>query len=330
MAAEFKTATVNSSDVPSTQTDFPTYVDLARLGITTLAEAESVRVYADEAKTTEWAREIVSVTEMHVKVPSLTSTVDIYVDWDGVRADYAVSATYGRNAVWTGYTYVAHMEGNADNSTGGTNPTAVTAITFSTGNGLIGKGAGFNGSNSIITIDLAIPTSYSISYLGKGGTNQSRFLSKDNAGSQRNVAHEIFTSASPPLNFYVWNASNSIKIISHTAYVAATWFNYQTTWNSAGNFVAYADGSSLGTVPTGGNARNSSNLLAFGGESALSRFLNGAMDEIRVKPSVNSANWITTEYNNQNDEATFWGTWTDAGGGSTPAQAARRGVIMMM
>jgi len=44
-----------------------------------------------------------------------------------------------------------------------------------------------------------------------------------------------------------------------------------------------------------------------------------------------SANWITTEYNNQNDEAAFWGTWTDAGGGGGgAAQAARRGVIMMM
>ena len=44
MAAGFKTATVNASDVPSTQTNFPSYVDLSRLGITTLAEAESVRV----------------------------------------------------------------------------------------------------------------------------------------------------------------------------------------------------------------------------------------------------------------------------------------------
>ena len=99
MAAGFKLATVNSARVPSTQTNFPAYVDLSRLGITTLAEAQSVRVYADSSKTTEWAREIVSATEMHVKVPSLTSTVTMYVDYDGVRSDYAVTDTFGRNAV---------------------------------------------------------------------------------------------------------------------------------------------------------------------------------------------------------------------------------------
>ena len=99
MAAGFKTATVNASDVPSTQTNFPVYVDLARLGITTQAEADSIRVYAESSKTTEWAREIVSVSEMWVKVPSLTSTTAIYIDWDGSRSDYSVSDTYGRNNI---------------------------------------------------------------------------------------------------------------------------------------------------------------------------------------------------------------------------------------
>ena len=47
MASGFKQATVNAADVPASQTDFPSYVDLSRLGITTLAEAQSVRVYAD-------------------------------------------------------------------------------------------------------------------------------------------------------------------------------------------------------------------------------------------------------------------------------------------
>jgi len=36
-----------------------------------------------------------------------------------------------------------------------------------------------------------------------------------------------------------------------------------------------------------------------------------------VRMAINglSANWVTTEYNNQSDEATFWGTWSDVGGG---------------
>jgi hypothetical protein len=112
MSTGFKSATVASGDVPDTQSNFPVYVDLKRMnGGTSLsaADAASIRVYSDSGKTTELAREIVSVDEMHVKVTSLTNTFTIYVDWDGSSADYAVTDTYGRNAVWSDYRAVYHL-----------------------------------------------------------------------------------------------------------------------------------------------------------------------------------------------------------------------------
>jgi hypothetical protein len=147
MAAGFKYATVNASDVPATQTNFPAYVDLSRLGITTLAEAQSVRVYAESSKTTEWAREIVSATEMHVKVPSLTSTVEIYVDWDGVRADYAVGDTYGRNAVWSDYAAVYHMD-SLTTDYSGNSKTLTNTNSVANATGKIGQAADFGTSNT--------------------------------------------------------------------------------------------------------------------------------------------------------------------------------------
>jgi len=57
---------------------------------------------------------------------------------------------------------------------------------------------------------------------------------------------------------------------------------------------------------------------------------DGKIGEARLKDSALSANWITTEYNNQNDEAAFWGTWTDAGGGATANNSARRMLLMQM
>ena len=152
MAAGFKTATVNASDVPSTQTNFPAYVDLSRLGITTQAEADSVRVYADSGKTTEWAREIVSATEMHVKIPSLTSTTAIYVDWDGVSSDYAVTDTYGRNAVWTGYKAVHHGDSVVDASGNLGNLTNTGSVAYSAGK--VGKA--FDGGASNTTKRMSI------------------------------------------------------------------------------------------------------------------------------------------------------------------------------
>jgi hypothetical protein len=160
MASGFKKSEAPGSTlVPTTQTDFPVYVDLQRLGITTLAEANSVRVYADQAKTTEWAREIVSVNEMHFKVPSISATTVSYIDWDGERSDYAIDATYGAENVWTNnYVAVWHLEEDPtgsspqmQDSTANANH-GTTVGTFSSSDsivGTIGEGLKFDGSNAV-------------------------------------------------------------------------------------------------------------------------------------------------------------------------------------
>jgi hypothetical protein len=45
------------------------------------------------------------------------------------------------------------------------------------------------------------------------------------------------------------------------------------------------------------------------------RFFNGDIAELRIASTARSTDWNETEANNLNDEATFWGTWTDVGGG---------------
>ena len=54
----------------------------------------------------------------------------------------------------------------------------------------------------------------------------------------------------------------------------------------------------------------------------------GNIDEMRLRISLLSNNWITTEYNNQNSPSTFYSVAAVAG--SSAAQAARRGAVMMM
>jgi hypothetical protein len=49
------------------------------------------------------------------------------------------------------------------------------------------------------------------------------------------------------------------------------------------------------------------------GIAAFNTNYAGKIDEVRLRASVLSANWITTEYNNQSDESSFWPTWSDAG-----------------
>ena len=327
MAAGFKSATVRAADVPATQTDFPSYVDLARIGITTLAEAQSVRVYADSAKTTEWAREIVSLTEMHVKVPSLTSTVVMYVDWDGVRADYAVTDTYGARNVWTQYEAVYHFENNANSSTAIGNPTSISGATFVAAAGkLAGNGIRFSGSPAKFNTGNVFPATVNgsitswFNYSGALGGfigNNTKGANAGNLSTAYNTSGHMRTEyyRNNP-TFVTWNTTDS-----STDRTDGTWQKVDgTKVSSALNIYAQ------GVLKT--SASNSA--IVAGGVLYVNQTNTPVdLDELRIASIALSANWITTEYNNQNDEATFWGTWSDAGGGGSPAQAARRGAVMM-
>jgi len=353
MAAGFKTATVRSGDVPATQTNFPSYVDLDRLGITTLAEAQSVRVYADSAKTTEWAREIVSLTEMHVKVPSLTSTVEIFVDWDGVRADYAVGATYGRNNVWSDYVSVHHLQEDPS----GTAP----QNTDSTGNGYDTTSQGSMTTADLVTsqIEKGIQTDgiddilLKTSYASVGITSvTAQIWAKPDTTSVGGAFFKIgdsygesgtnsngYTLGVGSSNFDT-NGNDLVGLFENRRWIITNsemgtgWSLLHLVLNASSKPTIYKNATSVFS-DTGVNPNTPSTYLHIGGYDAggsYERIPKATVDEMRVRQSILSANWITTEYNNQNAESTFWGAWTDAGGGGGggAAQTARRGAVMMM
>ncbi len=317
MAAGFKTATVNASDVPATQTDFPAYVDLSRTGITTLAEAQSVRVYADSSKSTQWAREIVSATEMWVKVPSLTSTVAIYVDWDGVSADYAATDTYGRDNVWTSdYKGVWHFESASGDSTVNANTGTDTSITYTTGK--IGNGASLNGTSSRITttdsITLTSTASLTISAWVYVDTLSSVY--RRAAGFLPSNAAVMGLTNGNKFRWFVLTTGGAVDIGSSLSPSTATWYYLTGTYNGT-NTILYINGSVDTSTARTTNFVTASSAMQIGADATTpGEFWPGDLDEMRVSQNVKSANWILTEYNNQSDEAGFWGTWTTVTGGS--------------
>ena len=121
-----KQITVQFSQVDSTESNIPVYVDLADLSSDFFASVNvdggDIRVTNSDG-VTEMAREVVAVNkggetgELHFRADSLSSSVNtsfyIYYGNSGA-SDYAVTATYGRNAVWSNnYDAVYHLEEDA-------------------------------------------------------------------------------------------------------------------------------------------------------------------------------------------------------------------------
>lgn len=317
MATGFKSATVNAASVPSTQTNFPAYVDLSRTGITTLAEAQSVRVYADSGKTTEWAREIVSATQMHVKIPSLTSTVTMYVDWDGVRADYAVTDTYGRNAVWSGFQAAHHFETNSNDSTVNALNGTDTSITYSAGK--IGNAASTTGGK-IALPSFTLNASFSVLLwvqVNAAVDPRYGFTTYNGTGDGSGTAtYWACRENSFPVDS---NYSNEAVETTATAKTRGSgeWWRVAITHNGTLPIIYEnaTNRSVTGDTPHASTARVFNYLSR--GDSATQR-LNGAIDEAYIINSQVSADWVTVDSNNQGAESTFWGTWTTVGGGFTP------------
>src|SRR5207253_6976528 len=74
--------------------------------------------------------------------------------------------------------------------------------------------------------------------------------------------------------------------------------------NSAHSSKVYVDGTLQSTVAytMSGTDSTSTGINAAGGSSGIS---NGTFDEFRVSNSVRTADWITTEYRNQNAPGSF-------------------------
>jgi len=324
----FKQATVNASKVAATLTNYPAYVDLSRVGITTLAEAQSVRVYTDSAKMVEIAREIVSATEMHCKIPSLTTTTTIYIDYDGVRADYAVTDTYGRNAVWADYDVVYHFDAIVSgvwvNSTGGTNGSASTLTDVGASiptetTGAINGGGNFGTVSNKRGIDTTIAAQLTTALANDSRWTQ-QFWFRVNGNPSTAMIWTEGASSSGFYNYAGMNTNGTVltKLRGGTTQITASSFANNTWhmlhWVKNGNTSSdrYINAGGKQTA-TGSGTQTTDENVVIGGidRSTFQNAVKDLIDEFRLRKSDISENWITTEYNNQSDEATFWGTWTD-------------------
>lgn len=314
-----------AGQVSGTHSNFPVLITPSahtNIGSLTLAEAESVRVYTDASLTTECARQVVSADEIWVKVPSLSSSTDLYFDWDGVRADYAVGATYGRNNVWSDYNIVLHLSSNNVDSAG--NATSILAnqnITYGTPNSPLGPSANFNGTNSYIRYAKtdAVPigsTPHTVSYwvrpetikaAAQGHTSQWTFSTSGNA---------FFTGTRNFSGYGFYNSDQYAYNLTSTNYPVNTW-TYITTVNEAANSRLYTNGALR-------YSRGSRLTFTGQGPWTLGRqgelnaeYFDGQLREVRTRSTSVSADWIATEYNNHNNNAAFWDDSAVSSGGST-------------
>jgi len=99
------------------------------------------------------------------------------------------------------------------------------------------------------------------------------------------------------------------------------WTHLAMTYDSVNGLKSYVNGALDTTVAANGGANTTLIAMGIGRQrSTGTRYWNGILDEQRFASVARSADWILTEYNNQNSPSTFYtlgGTISGGGGASS-------------
>jgi len=323
--------TIDSSQVQSSLTDFPVYVDLATMSSGFFSNVQSdggdIRVTQSDG-TTEVAREVVSIDtasstgELHFKADSVSSSTDtefyIYYGNSGA-SNYTDSATYGAENVWTNsQASVYHLDedsGDAVDSTSNNNDgTTYNGVTQGVG-GQVGQAYDFDGSDDYVEIGSPPDPSGS----GADASFAVTFWLYPNSDGSDNPIIEWSDGGKNDL--HTWQFSSEGDFFLNPAGGCGTfgrnndeikldqWSHYGVVYDKvATQFRLYRNGNQVDASSQDCNADTNSTELYFGHRAGDSRHLNGDLDNIRISDTPRSTDWIATTYTNQNSPTTFYTT----------------------
>lgn len=348
-ASQWVNVTIDNTKVAGDLTDFPVYIDLSDLpaAFWDTTNCTDIRAFKSDG-TTELPREIVSCTdngstgtgELHVKYTgTLSSTTDtvIQIHYDGTSSDYATTATYGRNAVWSDYEGVWHLhdgaglsyvdssgtqgDGSVDLGTPGTETVAFsTGVSFDGSTSIyLGTDNGFvNGSQSEMTYSMWVSPDNDLADLGTVGHINGERSSSGNIIYVDAVGSE---SGHPRISSEIGNVTEGHQ-------VGAAWSDGDPIYNVLrwddtakerylDTFITATPVQTL-TDETGNSLAGGTEAVYLGGRFDSETTYWGGINEVRFTGLVRSDDWIATEYNNQSSPSTFYsvsGEQTGGGGG---------------
>jgi hypothetical protein len=269
----------------------------------------------------------------------MEALAEIWMDYDGIRSDYAVTATYGRNAVWGNYEIVHHLNEYESTITNSTGNTGGTPFNLGSGDEVTGKIAGglslLNNDDYISTPSDSL-NSFTFQLIfkkdGSSGLVQDGLIERTTGIGDYSKLQLIRLNSDGTVRFLSRNgiSAQNIEFLSTSTVVDNNWRFIHATLESGAQKIFIDGAQDASDTRTHSVNSLSTNFFINSTYDSTARFPKGMYDEVRVRSSTLSANWITAEYNNQNANGSFWEATDAGGGGSTPAQVARRGAVMMM
>ncbi len=249
-------------------------------------------------------------TAAWVNIPSLSPTTDTTIYMYYGNASAAAESAGNITGTWdSNFKGVWHFPSTttlgANDSTSNANNGSSTTTTASTGK--IAGSASFNGSAFI-----SVGTGSSLNITSQPVTVSSWVKPSSQPPTfqmifDKDASYAFFLdSNSPPTNSLGFrsNINGSIVYANNNIITTGSWQHVAAVY--ASNTVSfYVNGSLASTTALSNAFSSNSNAAEIGRRFTNEQFFNGDMDEVRVSSAARSADWIATEYANQNSPSTF-------------------------
>jgi hypothetical protein len=323
--------TVNKSQVNGSVSDFPVYINLDDLPDSFFDNCNNngsdLRVTLGDGSS-ELAREVVFVDktantgELWFKTPSLTSASNgnFYIYYGNSSAtEPGAATTYGSQNVWSnGFVAVYHMNA-VTNGTASVLDSSASAYHGTPYGGMstiavskMGNSILFDGSNDYInfgTASLANLTNqmyvstwiYPNAYGNYGGII-TRQKNTPFDGGWGLVQNSFALDKLSSINFNSGSHEHALVLNNP---LTSTW-NYLSSRNLSGTRTLFLNSIAQETSTTIATASPSQMVAGRFYFDFNNHYFNGRIDEIRVVNKSRNNNWITTEYNNQNNASAFY------------------------
>lgn len=336
--------TVASASVGATLSNYPVYVDLSGLPADFWTNVQSdggdIRVTESDG-TTRCPAELVAIdtgTEtgvLHFKAATIDSGSDTtfriyYGSGTGTMSQPAVGDTNGRNAVWSDYAAVLHLN---------TDPTA--ALVDSTGNGndgtsrgsmtsgdvvagLLGDALDLDGTDDAIELPSINAAAITVELIAKfdsfnaGSNVRARIASKNSGGSGSNGFWIVDTydggaGGEDGLRFGI-HLDGSFRTATAGAGTLTTTDRHSVAGTYDGTTLhAYRDGTSVASTAYSGTIPNNAQAVTIGEdnpEGSVKEYVDGQVEEFRLRAEALSGDWLAAQYTNHHDPATFYSVGT--------------------
>lgn len=292
-----------------------------------------VRICTDAGGVNQLPVEIVSLDNVAqtcviwTRKPTYNGTGNLYV-FIGKAGETqpAVTDPFGRNAVWADYIGIYNLsDGTAIDSSGGNDLTE--SGTPSVVSGKIGNATRFDSSAD--SFDGAFSglgnTKRTLSlWVNPDDVTQNRYLSTFNGGGKSNLTAMLLGFQSGQFNAFDEGYPTGNASQTQIAATDLTWQHICYSWDGS-RLKGYLNGELVVDVADTLNPATPNFLSITPASGGGSNFYTGNLQYFGARNSGIEPNEIATEYANQNDPATFFGTptiSTTGGGGAVTANVA--------